>query len=227
MQPDRYVAGASGSRRAQVESGQRVLPGVGAGLAGEDKLMRVVVRWGLAIAISAGAFAASWWVCQERAGLDEGAALGVAGAVLAVVLTVAGWWAAREDRDWAGSASVPYKLEVVNPRVSRRILWIGAEAFPLQNIARAWTIELVPHRAAAIGRYVMVVALWVFLGAVAAVAFKAVVVVVVVVVIVALALIVISTITLIAALSRLTLTSWPSKQQELRGPRWSAPTGIW
>jgi hypothetical protein len=41
-------------------------------------------------------FAVSWWVCQEQAHLDEGAALGVAGAVLAVVLAIAGWWATRE-----------------------------------------------------------------------------------------------------------------------------------
>ena len=58
--------------------------------------MRLIARWGLAVVVSAGAFAMSWWVCQEQAHLDEGAALGIAGAVLAVVLAVAGWWAARE-----------------------------------------------------------------------------------------------------------------------------------
>jgi hypothetical protein len=58
--------------------------------------MRLVARWGLAIAVSAAAFAVAWWVCQIQVGLDESAALGVAGAVLAVVLAVAGWWAARE-----------------------------------------------------------------------------------------------------------------------------------
>jgi hypothetical protein len=55
--------------------------------------MRPVARWGLAIVVSAAAFAVSWWVCQDLARLDEGAALGIAGAVLAVVLAVAGWWA--------------------------------------------------------------------------------------------------------------------------------------
>ena len=55
--------------------------------------MGVAARWGLAVGASAGAFAVAWWACQEQAGLDEGAALGVAGAVLAVVLAVAGWWA--------------------------------------------------------------------------------------------------------------------------------------
>src|SRR6266851_5910339 len=58
--------------------------------------MRLVARWGLAITVSAAAFAVSWWVCQEQVHLDESAALGVAGAVLAVVLAVAGGWAARE-----------------------------------------------------------------------------------------------------------------------------------
>ena len=61
--------------------------------------MRLVVRWGLAVVVSVAAFASAWWVCQERIGLDEGAALGVAGAVLALVLAVAGWWAARERPD--------------------------------------------------------------------------------------------------------------------------------
>jgi hypothetical protein len=58
--------------------------------------MRPAGRWGLAIAISAVAFASSWWVCQECIHLDEGASLGVAGAVLAVVLAVSGWWAGLE-----------------------------------------------------------------------------------------------------------------------------------
>jgi nitrate/nitrite transporter NarK len=67
--------------------------------------MRVVARWGLAVALSAAAFAVSWWVSQELVHLDEGAALGVAGAVLAVVLAVAGWWAARERPGGAGRAA--------------------------------------------------------------------------------------------------------------------------
>lgn len=58
--------------------------------------MHPMARWGLAIAASGAAFALAWWLCQERVRLDEGAALGVTGAVLAVVLAVAGWWAARE-----------------------------------------------------------------------------------------------------------------------------------
>jgi hypothetical protein len=35
----------------------------------------------------------AWWVCQELIRLDEGASLGIAGAVLAVVLAVGAWWA--------------------------------------------------------------------------------------------------------------------------------------
>jgi hypothetical protein len=65
--------------------------------------MNVVARWGVAVGVSAAAFAVSWWACQARAGLDEGAALGVAGAVLAVVLAVAAWWAAREQPDGPGA----------------------------------------------------------------------------------------------------------------------------
>lgn len=91
-----------------------------------------------------------------------------------------------------------YKREFINVRVSRRILWVGAEAYPLQNIARAQTIEIVPRRGAAIGRYVMMVVLWLILGGAAALAIHALAV------LVALVLIVISTIRLIKALSRRT-----------------------
>jgi hypothetical protein len=66
--------------------------------------MHVVARWGLAVALSAATFALSWWVSQDQVHLGEGAALGVAGAVLAVVLAVAGWWAARER---LGGARLP------------------------------------------------------------------------------------------------------------------------
>jgi hypothetical protein len=58
--------------------------------------MEVVARWSVAVGVSAAAFAVSWWTCQQWARLDEGSALAVSGAVLAVVLAVAGWWAARD-----------------------------------------------------------------------------------------------------------------------------------
>jgi hypothetical protein len=44
---------------------------------------------------SAAGFALAWWVCQERIRLDEGVSLGIAGAVFAVLLAVAAWWAPR------------------------------------------------------------------------------------------------------------------------------------
>jgi hypothetical protein len=61
--------------------------------------MNLMARWGVAVAVSAAAFALSWWLCQGPVGLDEGTATVVAGAVLAVVLAVAAWWAARERPD--------------------------------------------------------------------------------------------------------------------------------
>ena len=64
--------------------------------------MRLVVRWGVATSVSLAMFALSWWTAQSLARLDEGAALGVAGAVLAAVLAVAAWWAAREPAGGTG-----------------------------------------------------------------------------------------------------------------------------
>jgi hypothetical protein len=57
--------------------------------------MRLVARWGGAVMVSAAGFALAWWVCGKLIGLDEGVSLGVAGAVLAVLLAVAAWWAPR------------------------------------------------------------------------------------------------------------------------------------
>jgi hypothetical protein len=68
--------------------------------------MRLVVRWGVAVVVSAAGFALAWWVCGTLIGLDEGVSLGIAGAVLAVLLAVAAWWAPREadsgEADGAG-----------------------------------------------------------------------------------------------------------------------------
>jgi hypothetical protein len=72
--------------------------------------MRLVARWGAAVAVSAAAFMLSWWVCQKLIGADEAAALGVAGAVLAIVLAVAGWWATREHRGGVGPDAVGWRL---------------------------------------------------------------------------------------------------------------------
>lgn len=64
--------------------------------------MRLVARWGVAVAVAAAGFALAWWVCQGLIGLDEGVSLGIAGAVLAVLLAVAAWWAPRGADDGAG-----------------------------------------------------------------------------------------------------------------------------
>lgn len=58
--------------------------------------MRWLARWSVVVVTSAATFSVSWWLCQGLIGVNEGAALGVAGAVLAVVLAVTGWWAAQE-----------------------------------------------------------------------------------------------------------------------------------
>jgi hypothetical protein len=58
-------------------------------------LIRLVARWGVAVVVSAAGFALAWWVCGTLIGLDEGASLGIAGAVLAVLVAVAAWWAPR------------------------------------------------------------------------------------------------------------------------------------
>jgi high-affinity Fe2+/Pb2+ permease len=60
------------------------------------RLMRLVARRSAAVAVSAAGFVLAWWVCQELIRLDEGISLAIASAVLAVVLAVAGWWAARD-----------------------------------------------------------------------------------------------------------------------------------
>jgi hypothetical protein len=68
---------------------------------------------------------------------------------------------------------VSYKREVIDVRVSRRVLWVGEAAYPLQNIARAQRVKLVPKRGAALRSYVKFVLLWMLLGAVAAIALSA------------------------------------------------------
>jgi hypothetical protein len=55
--------------------------------------MRLVARWGVAVAASAAGFALAWRVRGKLIGLNEGISLGIAGAVLAVLLAVAAWWA--------------------------------------------------------------------------------------------------------------------------------------
>ena len=84
--------------------------------------MRLVARWGLAVAVSAAAFALSWWVCQEHLRLDEG----VAGAVLALVLAVAGWWAARERPARADPGATGWRV-VQKARAGRDVNMAGRD----------------------------------------------------------------------------------------------------
>ncbi|MEU0737926.1 DUF6232 family protein [Streptomyces sp. NPDC006134] len=44
------------------------------------------------------------------------------------------------------------RRELVNVRVSRRVLWLDGDAYPLQNIARARTAEIPPRRAEEAGK---------------------------------------------------------------------------
>lgn len=82
-----------------------------------------MLRWGVAVAGSVAGFVLAWWVCQELIRLDEGVSLGIAGAVLAVVLTVAGWWAAQ-GADSAGSDSTGRRL-VQKARRAGTSTWRG------------------------------------------------------------------------------------------------------
>lgn len=61
---------------------------------------------------------------------------------------------------------------VMNARVSRRVLWVGSEAYPLHSIARAQAVKLVPKRGAALGHYLKVMLPLVLLGVAAAVALR-------------------------------------------------------
>ncbi|MFE2552981.1 DUF6232 family protein [Streptomyces sp. NPDC059355] len=45
------------------------------------------------------------------------------------------------------------KSVVTDVVVSRRVLWIGAEAYPLNNIARATTVSVDPPRGQAVARF--------------------------------------------------------------------------
>ncbi|SRR5712691_978364 len=66
--------------------------------------MRLVARWGVAVVVSAAGFALAWWLCGKLFRLDEGVSLGIAGAVLAVLLAVAAWWA-PQSADGGGGES--------------------------------------------------------------------------------------------------------------------------
>ena len=75
--------------------------------------------------VSAAGFVLAWWVCQELIGLNEGAALGIAGAVIALVLAVAGWWATR-GADSGGSDGSGRRL-VQKARAGRDVNMAGRD----------------------------------------------------------------------------------------------------
>lgn len=52
------------------------------------------------------------------------------------------------------------KHEVIDVRVSKRILWFGNEAYPLPNITRTNTIKWEPNRSAAIRKFVVSAVAW-------------------------------------------------------------------
>jgi hypothetical protein len=64
------------------------------------------------------------------------------------------------------------KRELINVKISRQVLWVGAEAYPLQNIARAQTVRIAPNRGAAWRRFLTAFVFEVVLGAAAAVAIR-------------------------------------------------------
>ena len=62
--------------------------------------------------------------------------------------------------------------EVIDVQVSQGILWVGSEAYPLQNIARVQPVKLGPNRRAALRRYLKAVVFCLFLTAAAVVAVR-------------------------------------------------------
>ena len=60
--------------------------------------------------------------------------------------------------------------ELIEVEVSKRVLWIGGDAYPLQNIARAQTRKLEPRHGTPIKSYIKTVVRWLILGIVATVA---------------------------------------------------------
>jgi hypothetical protein len=60
---------------------------------GGKRWMRWVIRWGVAAALAAAAFALGWWVCDGLLHRDEAVSLAIAGAAAGIVMVIAGWWA--------------------------------------------------------------------------------------------------------------------------------------
>ncbi len=56
------------------------------------------------------------------------------------------------------------KSEKTEVAVRRQVLWIGGEAYPVHNIARAQTVLLKPLRGRAVARFMGFLILWLVLG---------------------------------------------------------------
>ena len=85
--------------------------------------MKLFARWGVAVLLSVAGFAVAWWVCQRQIRLDEGISIGIAGAVLTVMLAVAAWWAPRGGDDSAGGEG----LLVRRARAARDVNMAGRD----------------------------------------------------------------------------------------------------
>lgn len=53
---------------------------------------------------------------------------------------------------------------VIGVKVENQVLWVGREAYPVRNIARARVVRLTIRRAAAFGRFLGFALLWLVLG---------------------------------------------------------------
>ncbi|MFJ7211691.1 DUF6232 family protein [Amycolatopsis sp. NPDC098790] len=53
---------------------------------------------------------------------------------------------------------------VIGVKVENQVLWVGREAYPVRNIARARVVRLTIRRAAAFGRFLGFTLLWLVLG---------------------------------------------------------------
>jgi Family of unknown function (DUF6232) len=56
------------------------------------------------------------------------------------------------------------KTETIDVGVRQRVLWVGSEAYPLQNIARVSSAEVVYRKGLAVGKFVGLTVLWIVLG---------------------------------------------------------------
>jgi hypothetical protein len=56
------------------------------------------------------------------------------------------------------------KSERIEVGVRQRVLWIGSEAYPLSNISRVSSADVVYRKGAAVGRFIGITLFWVLLG---------------------------------------------------------------